>query len=103
MIQDLLTEKEILDYLMTSDFNEGLTKEESKFLLLKYRNFYRATYAKNEQLNFRVTELESRLKSLNVEISSVYESLSLCKSELEVEKARDLTWKERITGKKIKN
>jgi hypothetical protein len=103
MIQDLLTEKEILDYLMTSDFNEGLTKEESKFLLLKYRNFYRTAYAKSEQLNFRVTELESSLKSLNEEISSVHESLRLCKSELEVEKTRALTWKERITGKKIKN
>ena len=36
-----LSENEILDYLMTSDFVEGLNPDEFKFLLFKFRNFYR--------------------------------------------------------------
>jgi len=36
-----LSEGEILDYLMTSDFEEGLNPEEFKFLLFKFRNYYK--------------------------------------------------------------
>ena len=36
---------EILEYLMTSDFNENLNKDELKALLIKFREFYRYMYS----------------------------------------------------------
>ena len=34
-------EEELLNFLMTSEFNEGFTPEQYKFFLIKFRNFYR--------------------------------------------------------------
>ena len=42
------SDQEILELLMTSEFNEGLTQEEAKFLLLKSRYFYRLLFARFE-------------------------------------------------------
>ena len=36
-----LTDEEILDFLMTSDFEDSYSPEELKYLLLKWRYFYR--------------------------------------------------------------
>lgn len=104
MINDFLTEKDILDYLMTSDFNEGLNQDESRFLLLKYKNFYRAIYAKNEQLKSQLDEstmilnkIENELNSIKNEYKSVKKDLE---SKLDKERSRKLTFIERILGKK---
>lgn len=106
MINDFLTEKDILDYLMTSDFNEGLNQDESRFLLLKYKNFYRAIYAKNEQLKNQLDELTTKLNSTDNELNIIKTEYKSVKSDLELklnkESNRKLTIMERILGKKIK-
>lgn len=106
MINDFLTEKDILDYLMTSDFNEGLNQDESRFLLLKYKNFYRAIYAKNEQLKSQLDESTTKLNKIENELMNVKTEYNSVKSDLESklnkEVNRKLTFIERILGKKIK-
>ncbi len=98
-----LTEEEILDYLMTSDFNEGLTPDELRFLLFKFRNFYRTIASglsnhkdrmdeaiKNSKIT--VEEMEKKvfqIENVNTHIENKYKQL------LE----KKLTWKERLSGK----
>ena len=99
---DLITEQDVLDYLMTSDFNDGLTQEESRFLLLKYKSLYRILHAKYEQSLSTVEEIENKLK-INEENLNIAKSLmNNAIKDLENEKGRDLTWGERFSGKKKK-
>ena len=103
MVDQLITEKDILDYLMTSDFNEGLTQEESKFLLLKYRNFYRIMHSKCENLKCTISDLKSDIEKDKNSIRKYIEDIKNIEMELETEKSRKLTWKERFFGiKKVK-
>lgn len=97
-----LNEKEILDYLMTSDFNEGLTHEESRFLLMKFRSFYRVVHGKNENLAWEVDRLKKSVAALEEEAARLEADLGSARLAHEQEAARPLTWRERITGKKTK-
>lgn len=97
-----LTETEILDYLMTSDFNEGLTQEECRFLLLRFRYHYRLTFSKKESQKWILDKQEEEIKELNNEIESLKKINSELEAKLAEEENRKLTWKERIKGKKIK-
>lgn len=96
-----------MDYLMTSDFNEGLTPEEFKFLLLKFRYHYRLLNGKNDILK---TEMSSKIREIQDEKKKHENSnnnWSLRYSEMEDNynklKLRNLSWKERFLGKIIIN
>jgi len=106
MITQLLSDNDILDYLMTSDFDDGLTKEEAKFLLLKYRSFYRIMSAKNDNFRNKIDELKTTLSETNelnlIKINSLNIDIDYLKRQLETEKTRKLTLRERIFGIKIK-
>jgi hypothetical protein len=88
---------------MTSDFNEKLSPEEAKFLLLKFRYFYRQTYSKNEVLT---SEIDSKSKKLEdqdiihkariVDLSKESKTLS---DKINTIMNRKLTLIERISGK----
>lgn len=100
-----LEDSEILNYLMTSEFNEGLTPDEFKFLLFKFRYFYRLTNGKSDLLK---TEIEGKIKELN-DNKSVYaqqiNDILVQKSKIENEynflKSRKLSLRERFSGKII--
>ena len=104
MLDNLLSESDIIHYLMTSDFNEGLTIEESKFLLLKYRSYYRIMHSKNEHLKDDLSLLTKRLQEREGELGKIEERHRIEKDEIEsklnAEKMRRLTLSERILGKK---
>jgi len=85
---------------MTSDFNDGLTQQEFKFLLLKYRSYYRIMHSKNERLKSDMEDITAELKKAQDSLSKSNEDYNKAKSELLTEKTRKLSWKERITGKK---
>lgn len=94
---------EILEYLMTSDFNEELNKSELKALLIKFREFYRYMYSVKDN---RVIDRDFKIKTFKEEITFMKEKiikLKFEKSELENErnllKRRKLTFMERIRGK----
>ena len=89
-----LTDEEILDFLMTSDFENEYKNEEFKYLLFKWRYFYRLLHGKVDLIktdkNFEIEGLKSeieRLKTLNNEILML--------------KNRKLTLRERLSGKII--
>lgn len=99
-----LTDKEILDFLMTSDFNENLSPDETRFLLLKFRNFYRICHSKNELLN---TDLDlakkasEQLVSANVRIEKLSKENQDLTEKLNQIMNKKLTIKERFFGKII--
>lgn len=107
MIAAELTDKEILEFLMTSDFNEKLSPDEAKFLLLKFRYFYRQTYSKNELLT---TEIESKNKKLEDQdivskknINNLVLENKTLTEKMNTIMNRKLTLMERISGKIIDN
>jgi hypothetical protein len=94
-----------LEYLMTSDFNEGLKPEELIELLNKFRYEYRLLSGKNTSLT---KELEKNsivlenLKGLNFEIENKSNArIALLEDELHFLRQklnRKLTLKERFKG-----
>lgn len=103
-----INDDDIFNYLMTSDFNDGYTLEESKFLLTKFRQFYRILNSKNEQLNHSLSNKEKELSNLSkksdIEIKKLEDSSNVLKNTLNMLKNRKLSIFERINGKiKIEN
>lgn len=100
-----LNDQEILDFLMTSDFEGDYSPEEFKYLLFKWRYYYRLLNGKLERAiddkdadlrKFKDIEekSENSLKSLEQKIIEKDETINQLKS-------KKLTWKERISGKII--
>jgi len=98
-----MKDEDILEYLMTSEFTDDISSEESRLLLRKFRTHYRLVSTKNEQLGYKIQELsneildsariyEEQQSIKNNEISSMVKKLA---TELE----RKLTLRERIIGK----
>lgn len=95
-----------LNYLMTSDFNEGLTPEKFVELLLRFRYEYRSLSGKNssyekeiEKLKLQNENLSGLLYETEIKLNS---KIALIEDELHFTTNRlnkDLTWKERIFGK----
>lgn len=96
-----INETEILDYLMTSDFNEGLTQEEFRFLLLKFRYHYRILYAKLESQKYKLDEKISEISEIQEKIDKLEKYIADKEEELRNEINRKLTLKERLIGKKL--
>jgi hypothetical protein len=99
-----LSDEEILQYLMTSDLNENFRPEEYKFLILKFRDFYKILHGKHQlhkiQSERLISDLDSSNKELNNRISDFQVQRNLAVNELEaIPKNRKLTFNERITGK----
>lgn len=102
-----MSDEEIVEYLMTSDFNDGHTEEEFRFLLLKFRTLYRLLKSKNEQinhsLNTAIMDFEE-FRVLNTDmLIKANEDVFLLQNTLEQELNRKLTLKERFTGKLIRH
>jgi predicted RNase H-like nuclease (RuvC/YqgF family) len=101
-----LSDEEILDFLMTSDYNEGLTLNELKFLLMKFRNFYRVLSSTVSSYIDRIETLESQNKEIVLElniskknIDSILRKLENDQNKLKNILSKKLSWKERLTGK----
>lgn len=102
-----LKDDEILDFLMTSDFEDDYSPVELKYLLTKWRYFYRVLHGQSEN---KMTNLESEIKNLkeSVEQSKIdaikYQNQIANKQNIiDNLKNRELTWKERFSGKIITN
>lgn len=100
-----LSDNEILDFLMTSDFDGDFSPEELKYLLLKWRNFHRMYHGRYERMHENY-EAEIRMLKDQIEIEKKKNLDTLIESAKKSDiidslKVRDLTWKERIYGKII--
>jgi hypothetical protein len=100
-----LSDKEILDFLMTSEFEGDWSPMELKFLLVKWRYFYRSIYSIGDR---EKVYLEGEIKKLNEQC----EYSAMLKNNFEIAianrdntisqiKNRQLTFKERWAGKII--
>ena len=100
-----LTDEEILDFLMTSEFEDSYSPEELKYLLYKWRYFYRlfnGRYERNKyDSEFIIEQLQSQMKDLNNYKTTVEIKLAQSEDTINSMKNRKLTWKERFSGKII--
>lgn len=100
-----LSDEEILEFLMTSDFEQTYNRKELKYLLTKWRYFYRLLHGRLEATKIKS---DGDLKKLKEELKSVESSLIRCQIEKSKKddlihslKNRKLTLKERFKGKII--
>jgi hypothetical protein len=102
-----LNDNEILDFLMNSEFEGDYKPSELKYLLTKWRYFYRILQGRFENVKgeskVEISNLKDDLESIKREIIRV-QSISAQKEDLiNSMKVRKLTLKERILGKIIIN
>jgi len=101
-----LSDNDILDYLMTSDFNEDLSPKDLKYLLNKYRYFYRILNGRLERTNIDIKTDIDRMDNIIEELNKdkIIKQLDINNKEVLIHNLenRKLPLKERITGKIIK-
>lgn len=102
MVSDF-DDEELLDFLMTSDFDDEYKEEEVKYLLKKWRYFYRILFGKFENCKkdktFLVEKFNKELRSTEKELTMVQVDKVKISEKLENIKNKKLSIKERITGK----
>jgi hypothetical protein len=100
-----LTDEDILDFLMTSDFEDNYSPDELKYLLHKWRYFYRLfngrfeRYKTDSEFNFE--QLSNQLESINKTIINLQVEVANRENTINSMKSRKLTWKERFSGRII--
>jgi hypothetical protein len=100
-----LTDEEILEFLMTSDFENEYKPEELKYLLHKWRYFYRVLYGKLDLVKtdkeFEVSSMTEEIKRLKMQITELNLEVRQKEEEIMISNNRKLSFKERISGKII--
>ena len=102
-----LNDEEILNLLMTSEFENDLSPMEFKFLLKKWRFFYRILHGRmdrlKDDLNYNIDMLKGEVEGLKRQNYLVMVESAQRQDLIDILKNRKLTWKERWTGKIITN
>lgn len=100
-----LSEEEIINYLLTSEFNDGLTPDEFRFLLINFRNFFRVQVGKNDRLTNELIYSKKEKQDIIIEKNKLIDKILSEKAVIEDQfnfiKSRNLSWLERIKGKII--
>jgi hypothetical protein len=100
-----LNDNEILDFLMTSNFEDDYSPAELKYLLNKWKYFYRVLHANKGRdedfLEGKIKNLEEIIDGNNTKIKHLISEISENEIKIGGYKNRKLTWKERFTGKII--
>jgi hypothetical protein len=100
-----LRDDEILEFLMTSDFEDDYSPSELKYLLIKWRYFYRlqngASERKSVDFEGKIQQLESKLKAEESKNINLQIQLADTQNTIDSMKNRHLTFKERFSGKII--
>ena len=94
-----LTDEELFDYLMTSDYIEDMSSDDFRFLLHKWKYFFRIHYSRINGLVDKVSEKDKEIEVLKGIIEKLDKDVVLEKHKYECLKNKKLTWKERISGK----
>lgn len=100
-----MTDEDMLDFLMTSEFENDISPDEFRYMLNRWKYFYRLLYGKMERatqdLSFENESLKSTIESL--ESSRNWTQVESAKKDdiIHSLKNRKLTFKERWTGKII--
>lgn len=100
-----LKDEEILEFLMNSEFEGDYSPEELKYLLIKWRYFYRGLHGKltrvKDDNQGEVKELSDEILNLKNQVMQLQVATLKDKETISSLKDRKLTWSERLTGKII--
>lgn len=100
-----LRDDQILDFLMTSELEDLYKLEELKYLIIKFRFFYRIIHSKRELIKSEkdgeIFQLKNEIKSLNSTIGNLMSNSDKKDFLIQNLKNRKLSLKERISGKII--
>jgi len=100
-----LKDDEILEFLMTSEFEDDYSPAELKYLLVKWRYFYRLKQGNLERktVDFegKIQTLENKIKVLENEKTNLQIQVADKQNVIDSMKNRNLTFKERWSGKII--
>lgn len=100
-----LSNEDILNFLMNSEFEDDYSPSELKYLLMKWKYFYRVSQGRNEQLRNHyegvVYALEEKIKIKESNETGLQIQILAKDKQIESLKNRKLTWKERFSGKII--
>jgi hypothetical protein len=100
-----LNDIELLDYLINSEFNEevDLNPDEYKYLLHKWKYFYRLLYSRSDNLKKEIESKKNKIDKLEekfkIQIIEIRNELNTKDSFISSLKNKKLTFKERLTGK----
>lgn len=98
-----LKDDEILDFLMTSDFEGEYKPGEFKYLLLKWRHFYRILHSCQkynlDDRDHTIDQLKNEIENLKKIISNKEMELANTQDRLYAILNRKLTIMERLSGK----
>ena len=100
-----MTEEELLEFLMTSEFESDISPDEFRFLLSRWRYFYRVIHGSlqrtRQDLTHEVDSLRAALAS--AEMGKLAAQMESARKEdiIHSLKSRKLTFRERWTGKII--
>lgn len=98
-----LNDEEILEFLMISEFETDFSPGELKYLLVKFRYFYRLLFGKYEmsknEIDSLSNSLDEKLSIKEEEINILLSQISKLRDNVESLKCRKLTLSERISGK----
>jgi hypothetical protein len=100
-----LSDEDVLNFLMTSEFTDDYSPAELKYLLVKWRYFYRLSQGRNEQIKVKgegdIQQLENEKNILNNTISQLSSRVLEKDDLINSLRNRKLTMKERWSGKII--
>ena len=100
-----LSDEDVLNFLMTSEFTDDYSPAELKYLLVKWRYFYRLSQGRNEQIKTKgegdIQQLENEKNILNNTISQLSFRIIDKDKLINSLKDRKLTIRERWSGKII--
>lgn len=99
-----LTDEEILEFLMTSDLIDNFRPDDYKYLILKFRNFYKILHGKHQLYKTNsdalIKDLQFSSENLTSKLQNSETQRAILESEiLELKRPRKLSVKERILGK----
>jgi len=98
-----LKDDEILEYLMTSDFLDNHRPDDYKYLLNKFKFFYKILYAKHQNYKIdkeaNIKDIISKIDCLEKQIYNEQVKSSGLQNDIDQFKTRKLTLNERFHGK----
>lgn len=98
-----MTEEELLDFLMTSEFESDISPDEFRFLLSRWRYFYRVMHGRLERTRQDLTYEADRLRADldSAEMGRLAAQMECARKDdiIHSLKNRKLTFRERWTGK----
>jgi hypothetical protein len=102
-----LNDEDVLNFLMTSDFDGDYSPSELKYLLVKWRYFFRLFQGRSEQskmnLEDSILKLEEQIEIRNKSVFDLQVDNAQKEDLISNMKNRNLSWKERFKGKIIIN